>query len=174
MQLFARSLFNWISFFNSISCNFTQRKVSHHLSSMRAYFFPLPPPLPPPPTSYPPTLISENLLICYCILAFQHISLSLSLSHSSPLSSLLYVPIATIIYSTHILSQGPFMVTEALKPCGKTGPRVHYVSNIDGTHLAETLGKISPETSLFIVASKVRTSLFLKPWSSFHASFPII
>ena len=47
------------------------------------------------------------------------------------------------------------MVTEALKPYGKTGPRVHYVSNIDGTHLAETLKKISPETSLFIVASKV-------------------
>lgn len=47
------------------------------------------------------------------------------------------------------------MVTEALKPYGKTGPRVHYVSNIDGTHLAKTLEMIKPETSLFIVASKV-------------------
>ena len=47
------------------------------------------------------------------------------------------------------------MVTEALKPNGRSGPRVHYVSNIDGTHMAEALRKISPETSLFIVASKV-------------------
>ena len=47
------------------------------------------------------------------------------------------------------------MVTEALKPYGKTGPRVHYVSNIDGTHLAKTLENIKPETTLFIVASKV-------------------
>ena len=48
------------------------------------------------------------------------------------------------------------MVTEALKTYGKGGPRVHYVSNIDGTHLAEVTGKLSPETTLFIVASKVR------------------
>ena len=47
------------------------------------------------------------------------------------------------------------MVTEALKPYGNTGPRVHYVSNIDGTHLAKTMEMIKPETSLFIVASKV-------------------
>ena len=46
------------------------------------------------------------------------------------------------------------MVTEALKPYG-TGPRVHFVSNVDGTHLAETLKKLNPETSLFIIASKV-------------------
>ena len=46
------------------------------------------------------------------------------------------------------------MVTEALKPYG-TGPRVHFVSNIDGTHLAETLKKLNPETALFIIASKV-------------------
>ena len=51
--------------------------------------------------------------------------------------------------------QGPYMVTEALTPYGKTGPRVHYVSNIDGTHLAKTLEAIKPETTLFIVASKV-------------------
>ncbi len=51
------------------------------------------------------------------------------------------------------------MVTEALKPYGKTGPKVHYVSNIDGTHLEETLQKISPETSLFIIASKVHKGI---------------
>ena len=47
------------------------------------------------------------------------------------------------------------MVTEALKPYGKTGPRVHYVSNVDGTHIAETLQRLKPESALFIVASKV-------------------
>ena len=46
------------------------------------------------------------------------------------------------------------MVTEALKPYG-SGPHVHFVSNIDGTHLAETLKKLNPETALFIIASKV-------------------
>ena len=46
------------------------------------------------------------------------------------------------------------MVTEALKPYGD-GPAVHFVSNIDGTHLAETLKKLNPETTLFIIASKV-------------------
>lgn len=54
---------------------------------------------------------------------------------------------------------GPLMVTEALKTYGKDGPRVHYVSNIDGTHLAEVTGKLSPETTLFIVASKTFTTL---------------
>ena len=53
------------------------------------------------------------------------------------------------------------MVTEALKPYGKSGPRVHYVSNIDGTHLQETLNKLSPETTLFIVASKVHVHVHL-------------
>jgi hypothetical protein len=47
------------------------------------------------------------------------------------------------------------MVTEALKPYGN-GPSVHFISNIDGTHLAETLKKLHPETCLFIIASKVR------------------
>ena len=47
------------------------------------------------------------------------------------------------------------MVTEALKPY-KTGPNAHFVSNIDGTHMAETLKKLNPETTLFIIASKVR------------------
>ncbi|XP_001198755.3 glucose-6-phosphate isomerase [Strongylocentrotus purpuratus] len=52
---------------------------------------------------------------------------------------------------------GPVMVTEALKPFG--GPlKVHFVSNIDGTHLAEVLKKVNPETTLFIVASKTFTT----------------
>lgn len=52
---------------------------------------------------------------------------------------------------------GPVMVTEALKPYQK-GPNVHFVSNIDGTHLATVLKKLNPETSLFIVASKTFTT----------------
>jgi glucose-6-phosphate isomerase len=53
---------------------------------------------------------------------------------------------------------GPVMATEALKPYSKPGLRVHFVSNVDGTHIAETLKKIDPETSLFIVASKTFTT----------------
>ena len=49
------------------------------------------------------------------------------------------------------------MATEALKPY-QVGPNVHFVSNIDGTHMAETLKKLNPETSLFIVASKTFTT----------------
>ncbi|CAL1262232.1 unnamed protein product [Larinioides sclopetarius] len=49
---------------------------------------------------------------------------------------------------------GPLMVTEALKAYHKSGPNVHFVSNIDGTHMAETLKKLNPETALFIIASK--------------------
>ena len=49
------------------------------------------------------------------------------------------------------------MATEALKPY-QIGPNVHFVSNIDGTHMAETLKKLNPETSLFIVASKTFTT----------------
>ncbi|XP_065338543.1 glucose-6-phosphate isomerase [Cloeon dipterum] len=52
---------------------------------------------------------------------------------------------------------GPLMVTEALKPYA-VGPQVHFVSNIDGTHLAETLKKLNPETALFIIASKTFTT----------------
>ncbi len=48
------------------------------------------------------------------------------------------------------------MVTEALKPYGKRGPNVHFVSNIDGTHLAKTVSSLKPESTLFIVASKVQ------------------
>lgn len=47
------------------------------------------------------------------------------------------------------------MVTEALKPYSKGGPRVWFVSNIDGTHIAKTLAELNAETTLFIVASKV-------------------
>jgi len=53
---------------------------------------------------------------------------------------------------------GPLMVTEALRAYGKTGPKVHFVSNIDGTHLQTTLDKLNYETTLFIVASKTFTT----------------
>ncbi|MCA9838855.1 MAG: glucose-6-phosphate isomerase [Trueperaceae bacterium] len=49
---------------------------------------------------------------------------------------------------------GPKMVTTALKPYGHERIRVHYVSNIDPSDIAETLKKIDPETSLFLIASK--------------------
>jgi len=50
---------------------------------------------------------------------------------------------------------GPKMVTEALKPYGDHGPvKLHFVSNVDGTHLIEVLKKIDVETTLFIIASK--------------------
>lgn len=52
---------------------------------------------------------------------------------------------------------GPLMVTEALKPYSK-GLALHFVSNIDGTHLAETLKKVNAETTLFIIASKTYTT----------------
>ncbi|TAG03797.1 MAG: glucose-6-phosphate isomerase [Cytophagia bacterium] len=53
---------------------------------------------------------------------------------------------------------GPVMVTEALKPYQKSTIKVHFVSNIDGTHLVETLKKVNPATTLFIVASKTFTT----------------
>uniref|UniRef100_A0A674B588 Glucose-6-phosphate isomerase n=1 Tax=Salmo trutta TaxID=8032 RepID=A0A674B588_SALTR len=53
---------------------------------------------------------------------------------------------------------GPLMVTEALKNYSKGGPRVHFVSNIDGTHIAKTLAELNAETTLFIVASKTFTT----------------
>ena len=52
---------------------------------------------------------------------------------------------------------GPLMVTEALRPYHKN-IRPHFVSNIDGTHLAETLKRVDPETTLFIIASKTFTT----------------
>ena len=53
---------------------------------------------------------------------------------------------------------GPVMVTEALKPYAKRDLTAHFVSNIDGTHLAETLRECDPETTLFIIASKTFTT----------------
>merc|ERR1719244_60608 len=52
---------------------------------------------------------------------------------------------------------GPLMVTEALKPFA-IGPEVHFVSNIDGSHMAETLKKLNPETTMFVIASKTFTT----------------
>lgn len=54
---------------------------------------------------------------------------------------------------------GPVMATEALKPYARKNLSVHFVSNIDGTHLAEVLKKINPETALFIIASKTFTTI---------------
>jgi len=53
---------------------------------------------------------------------------------------------------------GPVMATEALKPYGKPELSPHFVSNIDGTHLVETLKGLDPETTLFIIASKTFTT----------------
>jgi len=53
---------------------------------------------------------------------------------------------------------GPVMVTEALKPYAQANLKAHFVSNVDGTHMAETLKTLSPETTLFIVASKTFTT----------------
>jgi glucose-6-phosphate isomerase len=53
---------------------------------------------------------------------------------------------------------GPAMATLALAPYGD-GPRVHYVSNVDGAHIADTLKGLNPETTLVIVASKTFTTI---------------
>jgi glucose-6-phosphate isomerase len=53
---------------------------------------------------------------------------------------------------------GPVMVTEALRPYWKAGLRAHFVSNVDGTHIAETCRDLDPERTLFIVASKTFTT----------------
>jgi glucose-6-phosphate isomerase len=52
---------------------------------------------------------------------------------------------------------GPYMVTEALRPYWKN-IKPHFVSNVDGTHIAETLKALDPETTLFIIASKTFTT----------------
>ncbi|NHB88924.1 glucose-6-phosphate isomerase [Photorhabdus tasmaniensis] len=52
---------------------------------------------------------------------------------------------------------GPYMVTEALKPY-KNHLNMHFVSNVDGTHIAETLKALNPETTLFLIASKTFTT----------------
>jgi glucose-6-phosphate isomerase len=53
---------------------------------------------------------------------------------------------------------GPVMVTEALRPYWKADLRAHFVSNVDGTHLAETVKHLDPARTLFIVASKTFTT----------------
>lgn len=53
---------------------------------------------------------------------------------------------------------GPAMVTAALAPA-HDGPRLHYVSNVDSAHLADTLAQLDPETTLFVVASKTFTTV---------------
>lgn len=52
---------------------------------------------------------------------------------------------------------GPYMVTEALRPY-KNHLTMHFVSNVDGTQMVETLKKVNPETTLFLVASKTFTT----------------
>ncbi len=54
---------------------------------------------------------------------------------------------------------GPSMVTEALKPYHHPNLNAHFVSNIDGTHLAEVLRRVDPRSTLFIIASKTFTTL---------------
>lgn len=53
---------------------------------------------------------------------------------------------------------GPVMVTEALKPYGDDKMTLHFVSNVDGTHIAEAIKHSNPETTLFLVASKTFTT----------------
>jgi len=74
---------------------------------------------------------------------------------------------------------GPVMVTEALKPYGHQRLSVHFVSNVDGTHIAETVKRLNPETTLFIIASKTFTTQetivnaqSAKKWFLDHAQDP--
>ncbi|MCA3574836.1 MAG: glucose-6-phosphate isomerase [Aestuariivirga sp.] len=53
---------------------------------------------------------------------------------------------------------GPAMTTLALAPY-HDGPRLHYVSNVDGAHIADTLKLLKPETTLFLIASKTFTTI---------------
>ncbi len=53
---------------------------------------------------------------------------------------------------------GPHMVTTALKPYWKEGINAHFVSNVDGSDMVETLNKLNPGTTLFIIASKTFTT----------------
>jgi glucose-6-phosphate isomerase len=53
---------------------------------------------------------------------------------------------------------GPYMVTEALKHYGQDNLTMHFVSNVDGTHIAEAVKHLNPETTLFIIASKTFTT----------------
>ncbi|MEI9933294.1 MAG: glucose-6-phosphate isomerase [Ferruginibacter sp.] len=53
---------------------------------------------------------------------------------------------------------GPVMVTEALKPYWVDGIQTYFVSNVDGTHIVETLKKVTPDETLFLIASKTFTT----------------
>ncbi len=53
---------------------------------------------------------------------------------------------------------GPVMVTEALRPYWVDGMQAYFVSNVDGTHIMETLKKVTPEETLFLIASKTFTT----------------
>lgn len=53
---------------------------------------------------------------------------------------------------------GPLMVTEALAPFKSANINTHFVSNVDATHITETLKRLNPETALFIIASKTFTT----------------
>src|SRR3989304_1725224 len=53
---------------------------------------------------------------------------------------------------------GPAMVTECLKPYAKKGISIHFISNVDATHITETLKRLHPETTLFMIASKTFTT----------------
>jgi len=53
---------------------------------------------------------------------------------------------------------GPVMVTEALKPYWVEGIQTYFVSNVDGTHIAETLKKVTADETLFLIASKTFTT----------------
>ncbi len=53
---------------------------------------------------------------------------------------------------------GPAMVTECLKPYAKKDISIHFISNVDGTHITETLKRLHPETTLFMIASKTFTT----------------
>lgn len=53
---------------------------------------------------------------------------------------------------------GPVMATECLRPYGRKDLAVHFISNVDATHLVETLKGLNPETTLFLIASKTFTT----------------
>lgn len=63
-----------------------------------------------------------------------------------------------LVSSPNVVFRGPVMVTEALKPYGDRSLTLHFVSNIDGTHIVEALRESDPETTLFLVASKTFTT----------------
>jgi glucose-6-phosphate isomerase len=68
---------------------------------------------------------------------------------------------------------GPVMVTEALKPYWVDGIQIYFVSNVDGTHIAETLKKVNAEETLFLIASKTFTGFYKKP-STKNTLLPIL